>query len=194
MPNAALGAQLDDWRRRIRPWAELWGCTGLEQRIGLQVSSRLRTTLGRCAPRRREVRIASFLLDAPDALLDEVLCHESAHVAVYELHGPGPRPHGAEWRTLMRAAGFEARVSLALDDLHGLPESVRRARAMWEHRCPVCHARSLAGRPVRQWRCAQCRESGLDGRLIITRMPAPSRGDLSAPPRSPVTVGGRASL
>jgi len=29
--------------------------------------------------------------------LEEVLCHELAHVAVYRLHGRAARTHGPEW-------------------------------------------------------------------------------------------------
>jgi hypothetical protein len=49
----------------------------------------------------------------PDALrdlLEEVLCHELAHVAVYRLHGRAVRPHGPEWKGLVAAAGFKPRA------------------------------------------------------------------------------------
>ncbi len=43
---------------------------------------------------------------------------------------------------------------------------------MWEHQCPVCRLRRLARRPVPQWRCAACREAGLEGELVVTRIAA----------------------
>ncbi len=70
----------------------------------------------------------------------------------------------------MWAAGFEPRVRLKAEGLDRLPGRVRQARAMWEHHCPVCQLGKLARRPVPQWRCADCREAGLKGELVITRI------------------------
>jgi predicted SprT family Zn-dependent metalloprotease len=69
-------------------------------------------SLGRCHPERRLIRLASWLREAPDVLLAEVLCHEVAHVAVHELHGSDCRPHGSEWKALMRTAGYPARTRI----------------------------------------------------------------------------------
>jgi predicted SprT family Zn-dependent metalloprotease len=129
----------------------------------------MRTTLGRCHPERAEVRIASFLLDASESLQREVVCHEVAHAAVHELHGRAARPHGREWKVLMRAAGYEPRVRFPAELLAQLPAPARGQRIAWEHRCPVCHAVRLAGRPVRQWRCSRCLGAGLPGEVVIER-------------------------
>lgn len=165
------------WRDDVADWLELWGIPQLEQRLTFAVSTRLRTSLARCLLDRSEIRIASFLLDAPQVLVREVLCHEAAHAAVVALHGRRVQPHGGEWRELMRAAGFEPRARLPQESLVW-PARSSRARVLWEHRCPVCQARRLAGRPVRQWRCAVCRSAGLPGRLLIQRAIAEQRSAL----------------
>lgn len=152
----------------LQRWCACWGVAPLARELNVVVSSRLRTSLGLCAPTRRELRIASFVVDGPSDLLLEVLCHEAAHAAAHEIHGAGTRPHGREWRALMRVAGYPPRARLgasALDALH----ASRARRVLWRHVCPVCHARRDAGRPVRQWRCAACRSAGLEGLLSITR-------------------------
>ena len=168
-----LSTQVEgEWREVLAPWCRRWGVPGLQHRLRITVSRRLRMSLGRCDPVRGEVRIAAFLLDAPASLVREVLCHEAAHVAVAELHGRSARPHGREWRVLMRSAGFEPRVRLRVDGLVRLPRRARQARATWEHHCPVCDLSRLARRPVPQWRCAACREAGLEGELVVTRIAA----------------------
>src|SRR3990172_3344348 len=96
----------------ISRWAERWETPGLEHRLEISFSPRLRSSLGRCAPGKREIRLAQFLIDASEALVFEALCHEAAHAAVYEIHGRCARPHGPEWRALMRAAGFEPRTRI----------------------------------------------------------------------------------
>jgi predicted SprT family Zn-dependent metalloprotease len=64
-------------------------------------------SLGRCALRTGDIRLNARLLDGPEAALLEVACHEAAHAASYILHGPKARPHGREWKALMRAAGYQ---------------------------------------------------------------------------------------
>ena len=168
MTRVNLANVLERWRPRIDDWARQWGVAGLESRLALQVSPRMFRSLGRCAPHKLELRVAAFLLDGPTELLDEVLCHEAAHAAVFELHGSAPKPHGQEWRALMDAAGFPARLRIPVPGELGARRK-QEGRATWAHRCPVCHATRLAGRPVRQWRCAVCREAGLSGELEIRR-------------------------
>lgn len=161
-----------EWYASVGGWLRLWGVSELERDLQIRVSTRLRTSVARCLLARPEIRLASFLVDAPQDLVLEVLCHEAAHAAVVALHGRRVRPHGAEWRGLMHSAGFRPRVRLPSDELAGLPRITRRARVLWEHRCPVCQAHRFAGRPVRQWCCAACRAEGLRGRLHITRVSA----------------------
>ena len=163
------------WQPLVAEWAARWGTPGLESRLSVEVSTRMRTSLGRCAPALTQLRIASFLLAAPSNLIREVLCHEAAHAAVYELHGSGVRPHGSEWKQLMRLAGYLPRVRIPTAELEALPAAVRRARVLWEHRCPVCQMVRMAGRPVRGWRCARCLGAGMRGELVISRSSAQKR-------------------
>jgi len=172
----------DALRRRIDGWADVWGVPGLEARVDVSFSRRFRTSLGRCYPASREVRLAAFLLDGPDALLQETLCHELAHAAVYELHGRSARPHGREWRELMRVAGFEPRARVPAALLDGVaPALTRGAQKLWEHHCPVCRASHVARTSARRWRCAACFGAGRAGKLVIRRVGAASALGGSAP-------------
>jgi len=158
------------WTERLAKWACAWNLEGLEERVRWTLSSRMRSSLGRYVPRRREIRIACFVVDAPTELLEEVVCHEFAHAAVDEAFGRGCRPHGVEWRRLMLRAGRDPRVRLPATELAGLLPSAGRFRRFWRHRCPVCLAERLAGRPVKTWRCARCISRGLAGRIEIHRI------------------------
>lgn len=172
MPPSSAPAPKVEWLAWARDCCSLWGVSGLESTLDIRVSQRMRTSLGRCRAAAGEIRIASFLLEAPESLVREVVGHEVAHAAVAELHGSRVRPHGPEWKALMSAAGFEPRVRLPHTELERLPPRSRGARILWEHRCPVCQMQRLAGRPVRQWRCAACRDAGLEGALVISRTTA----------------------
>jgi predicted SprT family Zn-dependent metalloprotease len=153
---------------KVGRWANLWSARGLQSRVSVSFSQRMRRSLGRCVPQRGVVRLNARVLRGNPELLDEVLCHELAHIATFELHGPKVRPHGPEWGALMRAAGFEPRVRTRLNrDVQAAREAADQA--LYEHRCPVCHMTRLARRPVRRWRCAACSVAGLEGKLVITK-------------------------
>lgn len=159
-------------------WGELWGVPRLEDRLTLEFSSRLKTTLGRCMVGQGRIRLAASLLEVSRSFLEEVVCHEAAHVAVYELYGKGPRPHGAAWKALMKSAGYEPRARIHFEDLPEPFARRGRPRTLWRHRCPVCQAFRIARRPVRNWRCAACHAAGLDGRLVVTRVTGAPEGYL----------------
>lgn len=154
---------------QIRQWAHTWGLPGLEGRLSVVLSSRFRTSLGRCAPLTGEIRLASALLEGPREILDEALCHEAAHAAVHVKYRRRRRPHGEEWQALMRAAGYEPRRRIPAEELlrRGYPLPKQN---LWEHRCLVCHSRRLARTRVSRWRCAACRSAGLEGELLVTRV------------------------
>ena len=97
-------------RSRAEKWAEAWGVPGLTSSVTLEFSRRLRSSLGNCRPRQSLIRLAAHLEKGNEDLLEEVLCHELAHVAVYRRYGRSVRPHGREWKSLISAAGFEPRV------------------------------------------------------------------------------------
>lgn len=166
----------EPWSTRIAGFGESWGLPRLGAEVSIRTSSRMRVSLGRCAPLSGSIRIASFLLDGPAALLEEVLAHELAHVAVVQLHGAGRRPHGEEWRALMRRVGHDPRPTIPREEFERLLPIRAGRRVAWEHRCPRCGARRLAGRPVRGWRCARCRVAGFGGRLEVERL-----GGVSSP-------------
>jgi hypothetical protein len=171
-------------RKALRAWERLWDAPQLAASISVAFSPRLRTTLGRATPASGRVTLHAALRTGPVEHLLEVLCHEVAHIAVVRraaaAGAPRPRPHGAEWAALVRAAGFAptTRVSAAaLRRARGAAEvilpRVRRPRArggcVVVHACPVCHTERLARRAVPAWRCAECVAAGLDGVLVITR-------------------------
>ena len=80
-----------------------WSC-----RSGrIELSARLRTSFARSYPKVGLIRLNPVLLKPSYRdLLPEILCHELAHLAVYELFGPGRKPHGPEWQALVEKAGF----------------------------------------------------------------------------------------
>jgi len=176
-------------REKARCWEEVWGLPGLLDSVTVEFSTRMRVSLGLCRPVQGRIRLAASLrnggadagtggLSASDtrsSLLEEVLCHELAHVAVHRLYGRRAKPHGPEWKSLLVKAGYEPRVRVLENDPR-LPAAFNKPRPRWEHRCPVCHARRVAGRPVRQWRCVACRKAGLSGKLVITKLPPPDEG------------------
>ena len=153
----------------MEAWSKLWDLPELSESVSVVFSRRLTSTLARCRPAEGRIVLRADLRDAPARRLDEVLCHELAHVAVHRLHGPSAKPHGPEWQALVRAAGFQPRIRTR-DASHG-KRNARRAAAgrIWEHRCPVCQSVRTARRPMTAWRCAECLDAGLDGALIITR-------------------------
>ena len=161
-----------DLKQKIQHWGGLWELPNLPGLFALQFSSRLRITLGKCLPRKGIIRMNVLLLDDSLELFYEVLCHEAAHIAVYHLHDVYCRPHGPEWASLVRAAGYDPRPRFRL--LH--PAIIRTlsnsVKPLYIHRCPVCQMMRVAARPMRRWRCLKCVESGLDGHLEIATMPS----------------------
>ena len=160
------------WHASAPGWGQVWGVPDLATQVRLELSHRMRTSLGGFYARERLIRIADTLLEAPPHLLHEVLCHEAAHAAVEVLHGPGARSHGRQWKELMRRVGLEPRVHVPGAELGGASQKAARKRWVWRHRCPHCRAERLAGRPVRQWRCRPCLDAGGDGKLTVTRVAA----------------------
>ena len=142
----------------------------------VEFSTRMRVSLGLCRPAQNRIRLSAVLRDGGSSdLLEEVLCHELAHVAVHRLHGRRAKPHGPEWKSLMRKAGFEPRVRVRENDPR-LPKAFNKPRPRWEHRCPVCGVTQMAGRPVRQWRCVRCRKAGRSGKLRIRKILPEEKG------------------
>ena len=159
-------------RRAVLKWGRQWNTPGLAQGLSVEYSERLKRSLGRCFPSRARILLHSSLRSTSRKRLLEVLCHEVAHVATYQLHGRDVRPHGLEWSALVTAAGFSARARANCDVVLPPRRSQSRRPLTVEHLCPVCLSRRLARRAVPQWRCAECIAAGLDGELLITRFEA----------------------
>ena len=143
----------------------LWGIPGLSGKVDIAFSTRIKSTWGRSRVDIRRVRLHPDLAQAAEHLLDEVLCHELAHIAVYETFGPGKPPHGDEWVSFVRRAGFEPRLRL---DAAGNPsEPTQNRKKRFEHYCPVCQTVRYARQPMSRWRCGRCVDAGLEGMLLI---------------------------
>jgi predicted SprT family Zn-dependent metalloprotease len=148
----------------LEDWAQTWGVPNLAATVEIRFSDRLERSLGRCKPALGLVTLTAELETGDPAVLAEVLCHEVAHIAAYRLHGARAAAHGGEWQSLVRAAGFEPRV-LAREST--TPRARRQRQRRYEHRCEVCQSVRYGGRPVPQWRCAECIAVGLEGPLTI---------------------------
>lgn len=107
----------------LHAWCALWKTEGLVAEMSISLSRRMTSSLGRAHYRRKHIGLQHALIDPCAAdLLREVLCHEAAHLAAYELYGSKIRPHGREWRTLLASAGFPPRVTI---DSKSLPQNFR---------------------------------------------------------------------
>ena len=104
---------------------------------------------GRCAGmyrirgRERVIRYNPWLFARyPEDNLAVTIPHEVAHYTVDRLHGHRRvRPHGIEWREVMRAFGVDARASVS-QDLTGIPLRRQRRHA---YRC-ACMVHQLTTR------------------------------------------------
>ena len=162
----------------LKKWSILWKVEGLRDRVKIEISTRLRTTLGRCLINENIIRLHSILVNkAFYDLFEEVLCHEVAHTAVSAMYGPECRAHGQEWRQLVNKAGFKPRTSIAdrrLDEV--LRRPAHRNKVVYEHRCRLCNSVWTAYRPMSRWRCAICLDEEQDNKLIITSRPIRTKG------------------
>jgi predicted SprT family Zn-dependent metalloprotease len=143
----------------------LWGMPELASHVDIQFSGRLRSSLGRTRVDTRRVRLNPLLEAAGKELLEEVLCHELAHIAVYERFGANVKPHGSEWANLVQQAGYEPRLSAGIDGEKKYSNQLR-----FEHLCPVCQLVRYAKRPMTSWRCGGCVDAGLEGLLLIRNL------------------------
>lgn len=159
---------LDRW---LTHWSSIWQVPNLGDRVDIRVNRRLRASLGRCHVVTGRISINPILLDEHEATLQEVVCHEVAHVVAHLRHAHGARPHGREWQQLMVAAGYEPRARIRPGFLSGRGEKAMRPKVLYRHSCDRCGAQRTARRAVRQWRCSACSQAGLAGRLRITSLP-----------------------
>jgi len=151
----------ESFQLRVEDCFRLWGMFELAESVSVEFSGRLRVALGRTHVTNHHVRLNSLLKREQD-LLDEVLCHELAHIAVYERFGSAAKPHGKEWAGLVQKAGYEPRVRIGIDG-----DGVSKQARKYEHLCPVCQSVRYAGRAMTRWRCGTCTDAGLEGQLLI---------------------------
>ena len=164
---AAGGRPQGPVARTIRKWCSIWGVPALADTVSVRANARLRSSIARLVVSDRCVELGPLFF-AASVNHREVLCHELAHAAVRLKYGRRIRPHGPEWRDLVRAVGFEPRARhpglRLLPSAEEQPQWTRR----YEHRCPVCQLAWYARRPVPAWLCPTCTDAGLPGTLEIT--------------------------
>jgi SprT protein len=154
-------------RKRLDRWLTQWGVPSLSKTLRVEFSPRLRRAFGRCYQDERLIRLTPSLLDSQSWLLAEILCHEAAHAAVYEIYGGDAKPHGEEWEELMRMVGFEPRVRIPVV-VNGR-ETVAEDRVLYLHHCPSCNHSRRAAKPMHRWRCRTCVDDGGHGRFVIMK-------------------------
>ena len=102
---------------------------------------------------------AALLASHPREMLAETVPHEVAHVVIHRLCGRRAKPHGAEWKALMRAFGVEPAPC------HTLPAEPTRRLTRHRYRCrcdepawltSIRHKRAQAGTT---YLCRQCGET-----------------------------------
>jgi hypothetical protein len=146
----------------------VWSVPRLPAMVSIVVSSRLTRSLGRADVRQWQVTLAADLPGA-GAFVEEVLCHELAHIVAFDLVGNSERTHGPTWQRLVREAGFvpSRRLESPANRRDG---HARTPKRRFVHRCSVCGFTRIASRRNPGWRCGDCMLAGLDGRFDIFEM------------------------
>lgn len=135
-------------RPRVVHWLGSWQALEIAREFRLETSGRMRSSLGRAYLDRRLVRINAMLVrPGLEALLEEVMCHEFAHLVVHERHGHRVRPHGREWRSLLLEVGSTVRVTIPRAECPFLDSPERRAprRRRRARRRAAAHWTGLGG-------------------------------------------------
>ncbi|MDG2010605.1 MAG: SprT-like domain-containing protein, partial [Candidatus Binatia bacterium] len=94
----------------LRRVGDLWEFPQLAETTRVEVSTRMTRSLARVRPDTRVIRIAQPVVEGPPASLEEVICHEAAHIVAHSQTTQRIRPHGREWAALMEQAGYPARA------------------------------------------------------------------------------------
>lgn len=149
----------------------LWSFPALAESVSMRFSSRLSRSWARTNLRANTITLACELADDHERL-ENVLCHELAHVVAFLRVGRAEGPHGPTWQRLVRDAGYEP--VLRLPDRATAHASSKSASRQFLHRCPICDFSRTARRPTTTWRCADCVAAGLGGELIIAERPGPT--------------------
>jgi predicted SprT family Zn-dependent metalloprotease len=165
-----IDPMIEPYRDHMQDWSRVWELPDLPGQVTIEISTRLRSSIGLCYPERSLIRLHPVVRELDEAVFLEILCHELAHVAVHRHFGRSCKPHGREWVGFVESAGFDARARLPLGSVFATPEQrATRKTVLWHHRCTRCGAARTARRPVYTWRCASCRKHGRPGKLTITR-------------------------
>lgn len=78
-----------------------------------------------------EVRLNPVLFrENPEFFLSETIPHELAHLLAFKVYGHKIKPHGAEWKSIMRSLGVAPKTTHSLD-----LSSVQRKRPTVSYRC-----------------------------------------------------------
>lgn len=130
-----------------------WDADDLATRVKVGYHPRLRTTLGRACYTDFRVELNPRLLGEHPGELIPTLAHELAHLVVFTRFGREARPHGREFRLLLR------RLGLSDEARHDLPVAhLRRPRGkyLYLHRCCDCGSSFVARSLRRQYYCTTC--------------------------------------
>ena len=152
--------------RVIERWSRVWLLPDLPKSVSVQMNRRLRTSIARWVVSKERLELSSDFLK-PNLDHEAILCHELAHAAAIRKFGRRIRPHGPEWRSLVKSAGFEPRSPRSVGRRIRRVE-ITKPGVRYLHRCQVCHAVRYAKRPMPAWRCTECVQLGLEGTLQIT--------------------------
>ena len=93
------------FRGTVARLGSVWSVPRLPATVSVVFSSRLTRSLGRADVRRRRITLAADLTGT-GPFVEEVLCHELAHIVAFDLVGDSERTHGPTWQRLVREAGF----------------------------------------------------------------------------------------
>jgi hypothetical protein len=95
---------------KLKDWSVIWEYTLLPRTLNIEFMPAEDPDLGRCHFASNTIFLnASLLQPEKESLLLETLCHEAAHWMAFRRFGLGIEPHGPEWESYMRKAGFEPR-------------------------------------------------------------------------------------